>query len=129
VSDIFGKWFNPFDEKLGQASKIEAIKYTFDYQQKKIDELEKENAEVKTQKEVLARDNGDMRIQIQELRRENKKINGAFHQMKLNAKQLYHLVEKLKESCKINMSDAMNYCDEICRDRETLASVKEQGGG
>lgn len=38
-TESFGKWFNPFDEKMGQASKVEAIQYTFEYQQSKINEL------------------------------------------------------------------------------------------
>lgn len=38
-TESFGKWFNPFDEKMGQASKVEAIQYTFEHQQSKINEL------------------------------------------------------------------------------------------
>jgi len=39
----FSKWFNPFNEKIGQASKLEAIEYTFNEQQSKIDKLEADN--------------------------------------------------------------------------------------
>ena len=41
MSETFEEWFNPFDETLGQSSKYEAIKSTWNHQQKKIDELRK----------------------------------------------------------------------------------------
>ena len=40
--ETFEKWFNPFDEEIGQASKYEAIKHVWNHQQDKIEELEKE---------------------------------------------------------------------------------------